>query len=93
VDSCRYCFNLDAGDAARKATARTKAIVPVHLFGQSADMDAILALASERGSRHRGRRASMGATAGGGRRHGAFGMFSLFPSKNLGLRGRRDSRD
>src|SRR5262249_38745517 len=40
VDSCAVCFNIDVRDAARKITARTKAIMPVHLFGQAADMDA-----------------------------------------------------
>src|SRR5688572_30138814 len=33
-------FNLDASDVARRITKKTKAIIPVHLFGQSADMDA-----------------------------------------------------
>src|ERR1700761_2031799 len=45
VDSCPVCFNLDVRDAARKITPRTKAIMPVHLFGQGADMDAVMALA------------------------------------------------
>lgn len=38
-------FNLDVNDAARKITPRTKAILPVHLFGLSADMDSVTALA------------------------------------------------
>jgi dTDP-4-amino-4,6-dideoxygalactose transaminase len=87
ADSCLYCFNLDARDAVGKVTAQTKALLPVHLFGQSAEMGPLLTLASERGipliedaaqsmgARHRGR-------AVGGM--GVFGMFSLFPSKNLG---------
>lgn len=38
-------FNLDVNDAARKITSRTKAILPVHLFGLSADMDPVMELA------------------------------------------------
>jgi dTDP-4-amino-4,6-dideoxygalactose transaminase len=49
VDVCPVCFNLDVNDARRKLTPKTKAIMPVHLFGQSADMDPILALAQEHG--------------------------------------------
>src|ERR1700744_5410513 len=45
VDSCPVCFNIDVRDAARKITPRTKEIMPVHLFGQCADMDAVLGLA------------------------------------------------
>src|SRR5271170_2720769 len=47
VDVCPVCFNLNTHDAARRITPRTKAIMPVHLFGQSADMDSVLALARE----------------------------------------------
>src|SRR6187431_3143850 len=45
VDACPVCFNIDTKKAAAKVTSRTKAIIPVHLFGQSADMDAVMALA------------------------------------------------
>jgi len=80
-------FNLDAADAARRITPRTKAIMPVHLFGQSADMEPLLALAKARGvaivedaaqalgARHRGRACGT---------FGEFGTYSFFPSKNLG---------
>jgi perosamine synthetase len=40
-------FNLDVNDVARKITPRTKAILPVHLFGLPADMDPVMALARE----------------------------------------------
>ena len=85
VDS--VTFNLDPADAARRVTPRTKAIIPVHLFGQSAEMEPILALAKERslaviedaaqslGARHHGR--CCGTL-------GDIGTFSFFPSKNLG---------
>jgi dTDP-4-amino-4,6-dideoxygalactose transaminase len=87
TDSCLYCFNMDVEDAARKVSPRTKAIMPVHLFGQTAEMDAVMALAKK------GRipviedaAQSMGATYKGRQVGGigTFGMFSLFPSKNLG---------
>jgi perosamine synthetase len=42
-------FNLDVNDAARKITPRTKAILPVHLFGLSAEMDPVMALARKHG--------------------------------------------
>jgi dTDP-4-amino-4,6-dideoxygalactose transaminase len=80
-------FNLDPLDAARRITSRTKAIIPVHLFGQSAEMAPLLDLARERGlavvedaaqalgARHRGRACGT---------FGDAGAFSFFPSKNLG---------
>src|SRR5262245_10949300 len=40
-------FNLDAADVARRITPRTKAVMPVHLFGQSADMDPLLVMAKQ----------------------------------------------
>ena len=87
VDSCPVCFNIDLADAKAKITSKTKAIIPVHLFGQCADLDGILALAQEHGlkviedaaqaigARYRGR--SCGTM-------GDFGTYSFFPSKNLG---------
>jgi dTDP-4-amino-4,6-dideoxygalactose transaminase len=79
--------NVDPGKLAKAITPRTKAIQPVHLYGQCADMDPILAVAREKGipviedacqslgAGYRGRKA--GAL-------GEFGAFSFFPSKNLG---------
>src|SRR5262249_5572534 len=87
ADSCLYCFNLDVEDAARRVTPRTKALMPVHLFGQSADMEGVMALAKRHGLPVIEDAAqSMGATYRGRRVGGIgeFGMFSLFPSKNLG---------
>jgi dTDP-4-amino-4,6-dideoxygalactose transaminase len=87
VDVCPICFNIDAEKAAAKITPRTKAIMPVHLFGQSANMDAIEALAEKHklwiiedcaqaiGARHKGK--ACGAI-------GHYGAYSFFPSKNLG---------
>jgi dTDP-4-amino-4,6-dideoxygalactose transaminase len=47
VDVNPVTYNIDPEDAARKITSRTKAIIPVHLFGQCADMHAIEPLAAE----------------------------------------------
>jgi dTDP-4-amino-4,6-dideoxygalactose transaminase len=90
VDSCPVGFNLDIRDAERRITPRTKAIIPVHLFGQAADLDAVAALAS----RHRLRviedaAQAMGATYRG-RQVGTIGdcgAISFFPTKNLGALG------
>jgi dTDP-4-amino-4,6-dideoxygalactose transaminase len=90
VDIDRATYNLRADEIEAKVTPRTRAIIPVHLFGQCAEMDPILAVASKHGlaviedaaqaigSEYRGRRAgSMGTV----------GCFSFFPSKNLGAFG------
>lgn len=80
-------FNLDAADVARRITPRTKAIIPVHLFGQSADMEPLLALARQHGLAV----IEDAAQALGARHHGRAcgtmgdcGTYSFFPSKNLG---------
>ncbi len=87
VDVCPVCFNLDVGAAKAKLTSRTKAIMPVHLFGQSADMEAIQALAQEHGLAVVEDAAQSLGAAYKGRQSGtigAFGAYSFFPSKNLG---------
>ena len=83
-------FNIDPAAAASKITPRTKAIIPVHLFGQAADMDPIMDLANKHGlvviedacqaigAEYKGRR--VGSI-------GTYGAFSFFPSKNLGCFG------
>ncbi len=87
VDAEPASFNLDVADAARKVSPKTKAVIPVHLFGQSADMDAVMALADEHGlAVIEDAAQSLGAAyrdrpLGG---IGTFGTFSFFPSKNLG---------
>jgi dTDP-4-amino-4,6-dideoxygalactose transaminase len=87
VDSDPVTFNIDPADVARKITKKTKAIMPVHLFGQCAEMDPILALAREKGVLviEDGAQA-LGATYKGRQAGtmGDFGTFSFFPSKNLG---------
>ena len=81
---------MDAAQVEKAMTARTKAVIPVHLFGHPADLDPLLALARPRGvaviedasqahgAEHRGRR------VGG---LGDLGCFSFYPTKNLGAYG------
>lgn len=87
VDIDPDTFNIDPIAAARACTRKTKALLPVHLFGQSADMSAILALADE----FKLKVIEDAAQAIGTREHGGVvggighvGCFSFFPSKNLG---------
>jgi len=90
VDSCPVCFNLDLRDAARRVTARTKAVLPVHLFGQTADMDGVFDLARKHNLRVIEDAAqAMGATYRGksAGTMGDFGTISFFPTKNLGALG------
>jgi dTDP-4-amino-4,6-dideoxygalactose transaminase len=90
VDIDPHTFNIDPARIEPALTARTKAILPVHLFGQSADLDPILDIASRPGIPVIEDAAqAIGATyksrpVGG---FGAFGCFSFFPSKNLGAFG------
>jgi dTDP-4-amino-4,6-dideoxygalactose transaminase len=90
VDIDPATFNIDVAQVAGTITPRTRALMPVHLFGQAADMDPLVELAAQAqvpiiedaaqaiGARYRGR------PAGG---IGALGCFSFFPSKNLGAFG------
>ncbi len=82
--------NLDPEAAAKALTPRTRAILPVHLYGQTADMDPLRALAERNGlalieDAAQAHGASYhGAPAGG---LGALGCFSFYPTKNLGALG------
>ena len=90
VDVTEDTFNLDPAKAEKAVTARTRAILPVHLFGHPADMDPILALAKRHGLRviedaaqahgaeHKGRKVG---------RIGDLGCFSFYPTKNLSALG------
>jgi dTDP-4-amino-4,6-dideoxygalactose transaminase len=90
VDIDPETFNIDAARIAAAVTARTKAILPVHLFGLSADLDPIVAAASRAGvAIVEDAAQAIGATyrsrpVGG---IGTIGCFSFFPSKNLGAFG------
>lgn len=83
-------FTLDAADVARRVTARTRAIIPVHLFGQAAPMGPLMTLARERGLRVVEDCAqAIGATWEGRPLGGIgdIGCISFYPTKNLGAAG------
>ena len=87
VDSLDDDFNLDLSDAAGRVTDKTKAIIPVHLFGQAADMDAVQRLASAHDLMVLEDAAQSMGTQFGEKKAGTIGdlcAFSFFPSKNLG---------
>lgn len=87
VDVHEGSFNLDVEAARKKITPRTRAIVPVHLFGQFADLDAVESLAAEHGLHVVEDGAQSMGAAQNGRMFGArsdFATYSYFPSKNLG---------
>lgn len=87
VDIDPLTYNIDAKQVAAAITDRTRAIIPIHLYGQVADMDPIMEIARAHklyviedaaqaiGAESRGRRAGS---------IGDMGCFSFFPSKNLG---------
>lgn len=88
-------FNLDPADIERKITPKTKAIVPVHLFGQVADMEPIMAIAKKHGlyvieDNAQAIGADYAFADGTKRKSGSIGHVastSFFPSKNLGCYG------
>jgi dTDP-4-amino-4,6-dideoxygalactose transaminase len=83
-------YNIDAAKVEAAVTARTRAVIPVHLYGQPADLDAVGAVAERHnliviedaaqahGARYKGRRVGALARAG---------CFSFYPGKNLGAYG------
>ena len=90
VDIDPITYNIDAAQIEEKITDRTRVLMPVHLFGQMADMEAIMEIARRHdlvviedaaqaiGAEGRGRRACS---------IGHYGCLSFFPSKNLGCYG------
>ncbi len=90
VDINPLTYNIEPAQIEAAISERTRAIIPVHLFGQMADMDPIMEIARRHdliviedaaqaiGAEYRGRRAGS---------LGHFGCFSFFPSKNLGAFG------
>ncbi len=90
VDIDPLTFNVDVAAVARALSPRTKAIMPVHLYGQAADMAAVVALSQERGvpiveDAAQAIGAREGRRAVGG--FGQAGCFSFYPTKNLGAFG------
>ena len=83
-------FNIDPADIVRCITSQTRAIIPVHLFGQCCDMESIINLANDHGlyviedaaqavgASYRGQQAGS---------MGHIGCFSFYPTKNLGAMG------
>jgi dTDP-4-amino-4,6-dideoxygalactose transaminase len=83
-----FTMDLDAVEAA--ITPRTKAIVPVHLYGQPADMEAVLRIARKHGLAAIEDAAQAHGAEFNGQRVGALGdigCFSFYPGKNLGAAG------
>lgn len=90
VDIDPVSYTMDPDALARAITPRTRAILPVHIYGQTADMDSILEVANRRGipviedacqahgAQYKGHRAGS---------LGAAGCFSFYPGKNLGACG------
>jgi len=90
VDIHPDTYNIDADQLADRLTPNTRAIIPVHLYGQAADMDAVLTFAEKHGldvvedacqahgAVHKGRKCGT---------MGAVGCFSFYPGKNLGAYG------
>ncbi len=82
--------NLDPDRVAAAITPRTKAILPVHLYGQPADIDPLMALAAQHGLKVLEDVAQAQGARYKGRRTGALahaGAFSFFPTKNIGALG------
>jgi dTDP-4-amino-4,6-dideoxygalactose transaminase len=87
VDICPHCYNIHPAEVLKKINAKTKAIIPVHLYGQSADMAPYLEICKKRniaiiedacqavGAAYQGKQVCT---------FGDIGCLSYFPSKNLG---------
>jgi dTDP-4-amino-4,6-dideoxygalactose transaminase len=90
VDIDPVTYTIDTDQIEKAITPKTKAILPVHLYGQAADMDAIMKIAQRHnlvviedcaqahGAEYKGRRVGS---------FGAMGCFSFYPGKNLGAYG------
>jgi dTDP-4-amino-4,6-dideoxygalactose transaminase len=90
VDIDPQYYTMDPGKIERAITPHTKAILPVHLYGQTADMDPILDLARRRGLAVIEDAAQAHGAEYKGRRAGSLGdlgCFSFYPGKNLGAYG------
>jgi dTDP-4-amino-4,6-dideoxygalactose transaminase len=90
VDIDPVTYNLDPAQIEARVTSKTRAIIPVHLYGQMADMDAVMKIANARGLTVIEDAAQAIGAERDGRRAGSighFGCLSFFPSKNLGAAG------
>ncbi|HEX2271645.1 MAG TPA: DegT/DnrJ/EryC1/StrS family aminotransferase [Pyrinomonadaceae bacterium] len=87
VDIDPRTYNLDTSRVADLITSRTKAILPVHIYGQCAEMDPLLDLSERRGVPIVEDAAQAIGATDRGRRAGSMGLmgsFSFYPTKNLG---------
>lgn len=90
VDVDERTYTMDPESLEKAITARTKAVIPVHLFGQPADMDPILEIANKHGLYVVEDAAQAHGAEYKGRRIGSIGdagCFSFYPGKNLGAFG------
>lgn len=90
VEPVEVTYNIDAARIEAAITPRTKVILPVHLYGQPADLDRILAIARKHGLRVLEDAAQAHGARYKGRRIGAHGdavAWSFYPGKNLGALG------
>jgi dTDP-4-amino-4,6-dideoxygalactose transaminase len=90
VEPVESTYNLDPGRIEAAITPRTKAILPVHLYGQPADLDPVLALARKHGLRVLEDAAQAHGARYKGKRIGGHGdvvAWSFYPGKNLGALG------
>ncbi len=90
IEPTEATFNLDPERIEAAITARTRAIIPVHLYGQPADLDSILEIAQRHGLRVIEDAAQAHGARYRGKRIGAHGdavCWSFYPGKNLGALG------
>lgn len=90
ADCTRDTYTIDPADVKKKVTDKTKAIIPVHIYGQCAEMDALQAIATKYGIKIIEDCAqAVGATYKGKKAGslGDVGCVSFFPTKNLGCAG------
>jgi dTDP-4-amino-4,6-dideoxygalactose transaminase len=83
-------YNIDVAGIAKRISQKTKAIIPVHLYGQPADMEPLLALAAKHGLKVIEDAAQAHGAEYKGRKIGSLGdcaCFSFYPGKNLGAYG------
>ena len=90
VDIDSKTYNIDCNQIESKINERTKAIIPVHLYGQPADMDALLGIAQKYNIKLIEDSCQGHGALWNGQRTGSFGdaaAFSFYPGKNLGALG------
>jgi len=90
VDVCPESFLMDMTSAEKQLTKHTKAIIPVHLYGQSMDMDSVLSFAKKHNLIVIEDACQAHGAMWKGKRVGSFGIagcFSFYPAKNLGAYG------